>query len=156
MCSSGLPLAHLCIGSSARPSARSVFCLSICSSSLPLVRLLVGSSACPSARRVFRLSVSSGLPRGSWRLPEAPGGSPGGPPAPELDVRSILGIMLIPFLDSPDLKKQDFRMESVAFFVQKSKGFEKTPKKRNLTNEEREAREKREPQASQATENTRR
>ena len=65
------------------------------------------------------------------------------PPAPELDFRCILGVILAPCWDPPDLKKQGFRVESVAFFLKNRK-------------EEREAREKREPQASQATENTRR
>ena len=63
---------------------------------------------------------------------------------------------MAPFWDPPDLKKQGFRVEDVAFF-EKSKGFaKKHPKKGNLAIEEREAREKREPQASQATEKTRR
>ena len=63
---------------------------------------------------------------------------------------------MAPFLDPPDLEKQGFRMEGVAFFEKKTRGSRKTPKIRNLAIEEREAREKREPQASQATEKTRR
>ena len=59
------------------------------------------------------------------------------------------------FWDPPEIQKQGFRMEGVAFF-EKLRGLQKTPKNRNLAIEEREAREKREPQASQATENTRR
>ena len=47
------------------------------------------------------------------------------PPAPELDFGSILGGMLAPFWDPPELKKRGFRVEGVAFF-EKSKGFEKT------------------------------
>ena len=77
------------------------------------------------------------------------------PPAPELDFRSILGVILASFWDPPELKKQGVRVASVAFF-EKSWGSKEHPKNGNLINEEREAREKREPQASQATENTRR
>ena len=38
------------------------------------------------------------------------------PPAPELVFRTILGAILAPFWDTPDLKKQGFRVECVAFF----------------------------------------
>ena len=62
---------------------------------------------------------------------------------------------MAPFWDPPELKKQGFRVEGVAF-SEESRGSKKHPQKWNLTNEEREAREKREPKASQATENTRR
>ena len=36
------------------------------------------------------------------------------PPAPELDFRSILGAILAPFWDPPDLKKHGFRVGGVA------------------------------------------
>ena len=48
------------------------------------------------------------------------------PPAPELDFRSILEVLLAPFLDPPDLKKQGFRVDDVAFF--ENQGVRKTPK----------------------------
>ena len=38
------------------------------------------------------------------------------PPAPELDFGSILGVILAPFWDPPDLKKRGFRVEGVSFF----------------------------------------
>ena len=47
------------------------------------------------------------------------------PPAPELDFGSILGPILAPFWDPPDLKKQGFRVEGVPFF-EKSRGSENT------------------------------
>ena len=49
------------------------------------------------------------------------------PPAPELVFRSIMGAILVPFWDSPDLKKQGFRMEGVACF-NNSRGPENTLK----------------------------
>ena len=48
------------------------------------------------------------------------------PPAPELDFRCILGVMLAPLRDPPDLKKQGFRVDDVAFF--ENQGVRKTPK----------------------------
>ena len=49
------------------------------------------------------------------------------PPAPELDFGSILGVMLAPFWDPPDLKKHGFRLEGVSFFEKKNEGYGKTP-----------------------------
>ena len=46
------------------------------------------------------------------------------PPAPELDFGSILGVILAPFWDPLELKKQGFRVEGVAFF-EKSRGSSK-------------------------------
>ena len=65
------------------------------------------------------------------------------PPAPELDFGSILGVILAPFWDPPDLKKRGFRVEGVSFF-EKTRGSEKHPKNGNLAIMEREAREVRE------------
>ena len=50
------------------------------------------------------------------------------PPAPELDFGSILGVILAPFWDPPELKKQGFRVEGVTFFKKKTRGTEKQPK----------------------------
>ena len=41
---------------------------------------------------------------------------------------SILGVILAPFWDPPDLKKRGFRVEGVSFF-EKTRGTEKHPKK---------------------------
>ena len=54
------------------------------------------------------------------------------PPALELDFRSILGVILAPFLDPPELEKQGFRVEGVAIF-EKSRGCKKTPKNSQKT-----------------------
>ena len=51
------------------------------------------------------------------------------PPAPELDFGSILGVILAPFWDPPDLKKRGFRVEGVSFF-EKTRGSEKHPQKK--------------------------
>ena len=85
--------------------------------------------------------ASKSLPNRSRRLSRKP-------PAPELDFGSILGPILAPFWDPPDLKKQGFRVEGVSFF-EKSRGSDKHPKNGNLAIVEREARSKRELQARQ-------
>ena len=48
------------------------------------------------------------------------------PPAPELDVGSILGVMLAPFWDPPDLKKTWFSCGGCVIF-RKNEGFGKPP-----------------------------
>ena len=58
--------------------------------------------------------ASKSLPNRSRRLSRRP-------PAPQLDFGSILGAILGPFGDPPDLEKPGFRVESVAFF-EKSRG----------------------------------
>ena len=68
------------------------------------------------------LGASKTLPNRSRRLSRRP-------PAPELDFRSILGAMLAPFWDPPDLKKQGFRVESVAFFEKEIEGVRKNTQK---------------------------
>ena len=104
----------------------------------PFCRLLGGSWGAPGALLAFPGAVlaplgallgASGEPLGpSKTLPNRSRRLSRRPPAPELDFGSILGVILAPFWDPSDLKKQGFRMEGVAFF-EKSRSSKKTAQK---------------------------
>ena len=78
---------------------------------------LLGRSGDPLGSLWGASWASKSLPNRSRRLSRRP-------PAPELDFGSILGPILAPFWDPPDLKKQGFRVEGVSFF-EKSRGSKK-------------------------------
>ena len=87
------------------------------------------------------LGLTLGLLGRSWGSPGAPGSLWGASwglqkgsqspsrrlPSQKLDFRSILDAIWAPFFDPPDLEKQGFRVEGVAFF-EKSRGSRKSPK----------------------------
>ena len=81
---------------------------------------LLGRSGDPLGSLWGASWASKSLPNRSRRLSRRP-------PAPQLDFGSILGAILAPFWDPPDLQKQGFRVEGVAFF-EKSRGSEKSSK----------------------------